>query len=59
MHPHEEYPLDVQLHALEATATAIYLLESTTLTGQGPDAAIFLPTADCVHGEALGEVATR
>lgn len=41
--PHEDYPLGVQLHTLEATATTIYLLESKMLTGHGLDAALFLP----------------
>ncbi|MBT2538480.1 TniQ family protein [Arthrobacter sp. ISL-69] len=48
-HPHEDYPLDVQLHTLEATATTIYLLESKTLTGHGLDAALFLPYAACTR----------
>ncbi|WP_248761615.1 TniQ family protein [Pseudarthrobacter sp. SSS035] len=43
-HPHEGYPLDVQLRTLEATATTIHLLESKILAGQGPDAAFFLPS---------------
>jgi len=42
--PHEDSPLSVQLHTLEAAATAIDLLESKILTGRGPDAALFLPT---------------
>jgi hypothetical protein len=41
---HEDYPLDVQLRTLQATATAIHFLESKTLTGQGRDAELFLPT---------------
>lgn len=41
---HEDSPLSVQLHTLEAAATAIDLLESKTLTGRGPDAALFLPS---------------
>lgn len=40
---HEDSPLSVQLHTLEAAATAIDLLESKTVTGRGPDAALFLP----------------
>jgi hypothetical protein len=48
-HPYEDYPLDVQLHTLEATATTIYLLESKTLTGQGLDAALFQPYAACTR----------
>jgi hypothetical protein len=49
--PHEDYPLDVQLRTLQATATTIHLLESRTLTGQGPDAALFLPAAS-IGGQA-------
>lgn len=41
---HEGYPLGAQLRTLEATATAIHFLENQTLRGQGPDAALFLPT---------------
>ncbi|SFU11474.1 hypothetical protein SAMN04487915_111128 [Arthrobacter sp. ov118] len=51
-HPHEDYPLDVQLRTLQATATAIHLLESKTLTGHGPDAALFLPYAASTGGQA-------
>lgn len=41
--PYEELPLEVQLHTLEAAATAIDLLENTTLAGRGRQAALFLP----------------
>jgi len=41
--PHESYPVDVQVRALQTAATAICLLERGTLTGRGPDAAFFLP----------------
>lgn len=51
-HPHEDYPLDVQLRTLQATATTICLLESRTLTGQGPDAALFLPYAASTGGQS-------
>lgn len=51
-HPHEDYPLDVQLRTLQATATAIQLLESKALTGKGPDAALFLPYAASIGGQA-------
>ncbi|GAB2721871.1 TniQ family protein [Arthrobacter bambusae] len=49
--PHEDYPLAVQLHTLEATATAIQFLESRALTGLGPDAAFFLPGPSTPIGE--------
>ncbi len=45
-HPYEELPLEVQLHTLEAAATAIQLLENGTLAGQGVQAALFLPEPD-------------
>lgn len=48
-HTHEDFPLDVQLRTLEAAATAIYLLESKTLTGLGPDAALFPAYAACTR----------
>jgi hypothetical protein len=41
---HEDYPFDVQLRTLQATAAAIHLLESKALTGQGRDAELFLAT---------------
>lgn len=41
--PHESYPVDVQVRALQTAATAIHLLERGTLTGRGPDATFFLP----------------
>jgi hypothetical protein len=41
--PHEGYPPDAQICTLEATATTIHLLESKALTGQGREAALFLP----------------
>lgn len=41
---HEGSALSVQLHTLEAAATAIDLLENKSLTGRGLDAALFLPT---------------
>ena len=41
--PHEDFPLVVQLRTLEAVAMAIHLLESKTITGRGPDAALFFP----------------
>lgn len=50
-HAHEDYPLDVQLRTLQATATTIHLLESRTLTGQGPEAALFLPYAASIEGQ--------
>ena len=40
---HEDHTPSSQLLALEATAMAIHLLETNTLTGRGPDAAFFLP----------------
>lgn len=40
---HEDYAPSSQRLALEATAMAIYLLETNILTGRGPDAALFLP----------------
>lgn len=51
-HPHEDYPLDVQLRTLQATATTLQLLESKARTGQGPDAAFFLPYAASTGGQA-------
>ncbi|MCA4135308.1 hypothetical protein [Arthrobacter sp. M4] len=39
--PHEGYSIDSQLRNLEATATAIQLLESNALIGRGPDSAFF------------------
>lgn len=41
--PHENYPVDIQVRALQTAATAIHLLERGTLTGRGPDATFFLP----------------
>ncbi len=42
-HTHEDHVPTMQLLALEAAAAAIHLLEASALTGQGPDAAFFLP----------------
>lgn len=39
--PHEGYTIDSQIRTLEATATAIQLLESDTVSGRGPDSAFF------------------
>lgn len=50
---HEGYPLDVQLRTLEVTATAIHLLESKVLIGQGTLAVLFLPD-DATSGERPG-----
>jgi hypothetical protein len=44
--PHESYALDIQLRALETTATAIHLLGNGAITGRGPDATFFLPVPD-------------
>ncbi|MFF2347689.1 TniQ family protein [Pseudarthrobacter sp. NPDC058119] len=41
--PHESYPVDIQIRALQTTATAIHLIERGSLTGRGPDARFFLP----------------
>ncbi|WP_311215493.1 MULTISPECIES: hypothetical protein [unclassified Arthrobacter] len=41
--PHEGYSIDSQLRTLEATATAIQLLESDALTGRGTNAVFFRP----------------
>ena len=41
-HPHEGYPLDVQLSLLEGAAIAIHGLESKILTGPGAQAVLFL-----------------
>lgn len=45
-YPYEELPLEVQLPTLEATATAIQLLESAVLSGQGRQVELFLPEPD-------------
>jgi hypothetical protein len=42
-HTHEDHRPGSQSLALEATATAIRLLETNALMGRGPDAAFFLP----------------
>lgn len=44
-HAHEDHQPSSQILALEATATAIRLLETNTLIGRGQDAAIFRPAA--------------
>lgn len=41
--PHEGYSIDSQLRTLEATATAIQLLESDALIGRGADTVFFRP----------------
>lgn len=41
--PHENYPVDIQVRALQTAATAFHLLERGALTSRGPDATFFLP----------------
>jgi hypothetical protein len=52
--PHESYPVDVQVRALQTAATAIHLLERGTLTGRGPDATFFLPVPGGADMEPQG-----
>lgn len=57
--PHERYPVDVQVRALQTAATAIHLLERGTLTGRGPDASFFLPVPVGVDTELQGHSLPR